>query len=186
MSVSESKWNEVVKSALLGDRAEYGRLARLVTGHLAHWHAYDLHSDWDDIVQDVLLSVLDAYQEGRLDSSGAVHAYLRKATRFKFIDRIRRGQRWRSEGDPEELERDGYWPPANSLEAGSTDLRLSLEAALGELPESERLAIVEVHIRRSTIAEATKATGLSRAKLERDLKTGLARLRRALDEPRPM
>lgn len=174
-------WVGVVERALEGDRGEYARMARLVTGHLARWGAYDFRPDWDDMVQEVLISVLTAQREGRLDSSGAVRAFLRQAIRFKFIDRIRRSKRWKSDGDPEELGSSVHWPPETSIESDAVDLRLSLASAVDALPERERLAVIEVHVRGKSFAEAARSTGIPSGALKRAAKLGLARLRAALE-----
>lgn len=102
-AVDAQNWLPIVEQALAGDRVAYARLARLVTGHLAHWRAYDFRADWDDIVQEVLLSVVRAYRESRLDAPGALQAYVRQATRFKFIDRIRATKRRAIDKDPRRL-----------------------------------------------------------------------------------
>jgi RNA polymerase sigma-70 factor (ECF subfamily) len=183
------EWGPVVDRALAGDRSAYARLARLVTGHLAHWRAYDFRPDWDDMVQDVLVSVVGAYREGRLDAPGALPAYVRQATRFKFIDRIRAARRQAPDTDPVAVSDNpgpaaAPWPPASSIGAEATELRLLLARAVEALPERERLAVLEVHVRGRTYDEAAEATGIPLGSLKRALRTGLARLREVLDDDR--
>jgi RNA polymerase sigma-70 factor (ECF subfamily) len=181
-------WRSIVEQALAGDRAAYARLARLVTGHLAHWRAYDFRADWDDMVQDVLISVVRAHKDGRLDAPGAIQAYVRQAIRFKFIDCLRTSGRRTSVGDP--VERIGrgdhgvHWPPSESVSAGAAELRISLARAVEALPERERLAIYEVHVRGRTYEEAAAATGIPLGSLKRALREGLARLREVIDAER--
>jgi len=174
-------WGALVKGALDGDRRAYARLARLVTGHLAHWRAFDFRPDWDDMVQEVLLAVMAAYREGRLIGDGKVAAYLRQTTRFKFIDRIRASKREAPDADPIEVAdasgTDAPWPPHASIGAEALALRITLMRALENLPERERLAVVEVHVRGNTYEEASTATGIPLGSLKRSLRTGLARLR---------
>ena len=55
-------WLGVVGRVLDGDRAAYARLVRLVTGNLTAWRAYDFRADWDDMVQEVLVSTIEAYR----------------------------------------------------------------------------------------------------------------------------
>lgn len=179
-------WNAVVERALGGDRVAYARLARLVTGYLAHWRAYDFKPDWDDMVQDVLVSAVAAYREGRLDAPGAFAAYVRQAARFKFIDRIRSSKRRADGADPEEsIERghaDVSWPPlTGGLEGGlSVELKATLAGAIERLPERERLSVYEVHVRGRTYEEAAEATGIPLGSLKRALRSGLAALREVL------
>lgn len=181
-------WRHCVECALAGDRLAYGRLVRLVTGYLARWRAYDFRADWDDIVQEVLVSTVAAHEEQRLPTPAAYQAFVRQATRFKFIDCVRRQQRRGTGPDAEtELERtpaeeSGGWPPLKSIRATAIDLRLSVRSALGELDERERAAVVEVYLKGQTYEEAASATGIPLGTLKRALKTGLARLREVLDE----
>lgn len=181
-------WGRVVNAALAGDRAAYARLARRVTGHLARWRAYDFRPDWDDMVQEVLISVVAAHREGRLDAQGALPAYLRQATRFKFIDRIRlagrRGSSPELEPTLERGEVDAAWPPALSSEAETTELRLTLARAVESLPDRPRRAVLEVHVRGRTYEEAAEATGIPLGSLKRALREGLALLRESLDAAR--
>lgn len=180
-----AEWGAVVKGALDGDPRAYARLARLVTGHLAHWRGFDFRPDWDDMVQEVLLAVMAAYREGRLTGDGQVAAYLRQTTRFKFIDRIRASKRAAPDADPIEVAdgpgSEAPWPPRASIGAEALAMRMTLIRALENLPERERLAVAEVHVRGNTYEEAAAATGIPLGSLKRSLRTGLARLREEIE-----
>jgi RNA polymerase sigma-70 factor (ECF subfamily) len=185
--VDGGDWGTVVERAIAGDRRAYARLARLVTGHLAHWRAWDFHADWEDMVQEVILSVIEAHRDGRLSEPGAVRAYARQATRFKFIDRIR-AQRRRGIDAPIEEDSetpDAHWPPAESVGSAAVEIRLSLWDAIGRLPERERLAVLEVHARGRTYEEAAAETGIPLGSLKRSLRAGLEKLRRGLEGAMP-
>ena len=137
------------------------------------------------MVQDVLISVISAYREGRLDAPGALQAYLRQATRFKFIDRIRASQHRTPSLDPEDLQ-DGLvdgaaWPPNQSIAADAVEMRIALAQAVDELPDRERLAVLEIHVHGRTYDEAAEITGIPLGSLKRALRAGLAQLRRRLD-----
>jgi len=184
-------WLGVVKRVLDGDRAAYARLVRLVTGHLTGWRAYDFRADWDDMVQEVLVSTVEAYRAGRLPDSGALVAYVRQAARFKFIDRIRSLQR---RGRPVELDEqrdaasDGpglAWPPADRDSGRGLELRVSVREAMAGLDEREREAVTWVYLRGHTYEEAAEATGIPLGTLKRALRTALVRLKEVLGEPRP-
>lgn len=185
----EDSPSAMVLRALDGDAAAYARLSRYVIRYLTRWRAYDFQTDWDDIVQEVLVSTITAYREGRIENDAAFLAYVRQATRFKFVDRIRASQRMASGVDAEEtLDRGGAadtdgWPPSRSEpETAGTELRLSLQKALAELPERERAAVLEIHVRGRTYEEAARMTDIPLGSLKRELRTGLARLRRILQE----
>jgi RNA polymerase sigma-70 factor (ECF subfamily) len=178
-----SDWRSLADRALAGDRPAYARLARLVTGYLARWRAYDFHADWDDIVQEVLISTLKAHREGRLATPAAFQAYVRQAARFKFVDRIRVADRTRAleEPDSEAAEADAYWPPRTSIRDAARDLQLSIREALAALGERERAAVLEVHVQGRTYEEAAEVTGIPLGSLKRALRTGLSSLREVLD-----
>ncbi len=182
-------WGPVVDQAIAGDRVAYARLARLVTGHLAHWRAYDFRSDWEDMVQDVLLSVVGAHREGRFATPGDLLAYLRQATRFRFIDRIRASNRRGPGVDLEDYLEQGdagaSWPPQRQEESGLAEMRLSVARAVEALPERERLAVLEVYVRGQTYEQAANSTGIPLGSLKRSLRSGLAQLRKALDDGGP-
>jgi RNA polymerase sigma factor (sigma-70 family) len=176
-------WLGVVGRVLDGDRAAYARLVRLVTGHLTAWRAYDFRADWDDMVQEVLVSTIEAYRGGRIADAGALVAYVRQAARFKFIDRIRVLQR---RGRPVELKEgtdagaDGpglAWPPADAAGTRGTDLRISVREAMEQLDPRERDAVTWVYLRGHTYEEAAEATGIPLGTLKRSLRTALARLK---------
>lgn len=183
-------WLELVERVLAGDRAAYARLVRLVTGHLTAWRAYDFRADWDDMVQEVLVSTVEAYRAGRITDSGALVAYVRQAARFKFIDRIRSLQR---RGRPVEF-RDGTetssegpslaWPPADGGETRSLELRVSIREAMERLDPREREAVTWVYLRGHTYEEAAEATGIPLGTLKRSLRTALAHLKEVLGDPR--
>lgn len=185
-------WRAVVARVVAGDRAAYARLVRLVTGHLTHWRAYDFRADWDDMVQEVLLSTIEAERAGRLADSGALLAYVRQAARFKFIDRIRALER---RGRPVELDEnrvavaggDGpalTWPPEEGGEALAVDLRVAVREAMEKLDERERQAVTWVYLRGHTYEEAAEATGIPLGTLKRALRTALVSLKEVLGDPR--
>ncbi len=182
-SPDQQDWGREIELAVAGDRQAYGRLVRLVTGHLVHWRAYDFRADWDDIVQEVILSVVQAHSVGKLNAPGAVQAYARQATRFKFIDRIRATRRQAPGADLKAAERqaEASWPPTQSVSAAVIELRISIQQALADLPERERLAVMEVHVRGRTYEEAAQATRIPLGTLKRALRSGLAALRERLE-----
>lgn len=184
-------WLPVVRRVLDGDRAAYARLVRLVTGHLTSWRAYDFRADWDDMVQEVLLSTVEAYRADRIADSGALVAYVRQAARFKFIDRIRVLNR---RGRPIELnERTDAdvqggslaWPPTTAGEGRGHELRVAIREAMAGLDPREREAVTWVYLRGHTYEEAAEATGIPLGTLKRALRTALVRLKEVLGDPRP-
>jgi len=184
-------WLLVVRRVLDGDRAAYARLIRLVTGHLTSWRAYDFRADWDDMVQEVLLSTIEAYRADRITDSGALVAYVRQAARFKFIDRIRVLSR---RGRPVELNEQTdaavqggslAWPPTAAGEGRGLELRVAIREAMAGLDPREREAVTWVYLRGHTYEEAAEATGIPLGTLKRALRTALVRLKEVLGDPHP-
>lgn len=190
-STDSIDWLGVVQRVLDGDRAAYARLIRLVTGHLTGWRAYDFRADWDDMVQEVLVSTIEAYRAGRIADSGALVAWVRQSARFKFIDRIRVLQR---RGRPVELKEGNEpgseggslaWPPAEAGAARDTELRVAVREAMDRLDPREREAVTWVYLRGHTYEEAAEATGIPLGTLKRALRTALVSLKEVLGDLRP-
>lgn len=183
-STRADAWCEIAEAAIGGDRVAYGRLVRLVNGYLIRWRAFDFRSDWDDMVQDVLMPTLEAYHEGKIPNDAAFQAFVRQTARFKFVDRIRGKKK-----DGEEFEEgrtegeavDAPWPPAEPVTERAAAIRSELAQALERLNENERAAVMEVHLHGRTYAEAAERLGRPLGTLKQDLKTGLGKLRRVLE-----
>ena len=59
-------WLAVLDRLLAGDRVAFLEVNRLVTGFLVQLRAYDFREEWDDLRQEVLLSVVANARAGRL------------------------------------------------------------------------------------------------------------------------
>ena len=180
-SSGSQPWLDVVARIRRGDRVAFVTLARFVTGNLSSWRAFDFRDDWDDMVQEVVLAVVEAHREGRLDSDGAVAGFVRQTARFKFVDRIRALQRQAPDRDAGELIEagDSPWPPSG--EGGlSAEHRVAVWEALEQLTEQQRQAVIEVYMRGRTYEEASESTGTPLGSLKRHLREALAALRGVL------
>jgi RNA polymerase sigma-70 factor (ECF subfamily) len=184
-SQAENDWLDVVARIRRGDRVAFVSLARFVTGTLSGWRAFDFRDDWDDMVQEVVLAVVGAHREGRLESDGAVAGFVRQTARFKFVDRLRALGREAPGRDAADLLEAGEspWPPSGAP-ALSPESRLALREAIGRLDERPRAAVVEVYMHGRTYDEAAAVTGIPLGSLKRHLREGLALLREALGEGR--
>lgn len=184
-------WASIADKAVAGDRLAYAMLMRLVTGYLTRWRANDFRGDWEDIVQEVLLSTLAAHREGRLPTAAAFQAYVRQSTRFKFVDQIRNASRHGPKADAETAAEQGYgatpgdapWPPTASIQSAGRAIQGEVRDALERLGERERTALLEVYLVGRTYDEAAKASSIPLGSLKRALRTGLAQLREILNDP---
>jgi RNA polymerase sigma-70 factor (ECF subfamily) len=173
-------WSDVQERLLAGDRLAFMQVGRLVTGVLQRLRAYDFHDEWDDLRQEVVLSVIENARAGRLRDPDAFVGYVRIIARNKFIDRLKRRLR-RHEKETlawdEEAERLASAPEPGRDPALASDIA----AALRELPEEERRAVHGVYAEGRSYQEVCDLTGIPLGTLKRRLRDGLRKLRTALE-----
>jgi RNA polymerase sigma-70 factor (ECF subfamily) len=173
----DADWQAVVERLLQDDEHAFLVLARLVNGFLARWRAYDFASEWDDLIQEVVLATSVAVRERRLHDAGALPGFVRSVTRHKFVDHLRARLR---------LGRDAVLPWDERIDAGALDehpspeLRADLETALDELPQKKRDAICAVYLEGKTYEQVSREAGIPLGTLKRYLRDGLAQLRERL------
>jgi RNA polymerase sigma factor (sigma-70 family) len=90
-------WAEAIEGLLAGGLAATDRVVTLITQHLAHIGAYHLRDSWDDLVQEVLISILQSPPGSR--APAAIVRHIQTTTYRKYIDEIRREQGRRRTGD---------------------------------------------------------------------------------------
>lgn len=175
LTTPERDWSEALERLSRGDRLAFAELARLVTGFLAGWRAYDFRDEWDDLVQEVILAGVEAHRARKLRQPAATLGYLRTTARFKFVDWLRRRR-------PEPLvSEDGEervavaWPPQEGPEGG-----FQIWDHVRRLPETQQRAVMLVYVEGMTYEEASEASGMPLGSLKRYLRDGLAALRVSL------
>lgn len=171
-------WAGVVDQMLAGDRAAHLRIARLVTGLLAHWGAYDFRDEWPDLVQDVLLAVICAAREGRVEKPEALVGYVRSITHHKLMDRLRSRVRRRAdecESLDEELPAAGARRPC--IDANQHVLA-DVKQALERLPERKRRVVFAVYGEGKTYEQVVAETGIPLGSVKRYLRQAMEALRR--------
>ena len=70
-------WIAVVDRLVAGDRVAFATINRLISGFLTQLRAYDLRDEWDDLRQEVVLSVVANARAGRLRDPEAFLGYVR-------------------------------------------------------------------------------------------------------------
>jgi DNA-directed RNA polymerase specialized sigma24 family protein len=134
-------WIAVLERLLAGDRAAFLKVNRLLTGILVQLRAYDFRDEWDDLRQEVLLSVVANARAGKLRDPQAFVGYVRIITRNKFIDRLKSQLRYR---EKERLPWDDETAClATAMKAGPGDGRpedvsRDVWAAVRDLPEEQQ------------------------------------------------
>ena len=93
MSKPETNWGETMREFVQGDRLAVAKVSHVVTGFLVRYGAYQMRKSWDDICQEVLISLVRRAQKGQVCNPSAFISYVGKVTRSKLIDRIDRDRR---------------------------------------------------------------------------------------------
>jgi RNA polymerase sigma-70 factor (ECF subfamily) len=181
MGSRDRDWSEVMDRLVRGEGAAFLAVSRLITGFLRQWRAYDFRDEWDDLIQEVVLAAVEATRAQRLRKPGAIVAYLRSATRYKFVDCLRRRRGEPLEREGEERPSDLRWPPGPRSDPGSFEIWDQVD----NLPENQRKSVVSVYVMGNTYSEAASATGIPLGSLKRHLRDGLRALRADLGEFRP-
>jgi RNA polymerase sigma-70 factor, ECF subfamily len=175
-------WIRILDRLLEGDHLAFLKLNGLITGYLARLRAYDFQDEWDDLRQEVVLSVFENAQAGRLRDPRALLAYVSIITRNKFVDRLKlRLRRREKETLPwgEELIH-GTLPQGSS--ASRDERAADVWRAVGDLPAEEQRVIDGVYRQGKTYEVVSAETGIPLGTMKRRLRTGLATLRRRLRE----
>jgi RNA polymerase sigma-70 factor (ECF subfamily) len=181
----ETDWRRVQRGLLEGDRLAVLELNRLVTQVLVRLRAYDFRDEWDDLRQEVLLSVLANARAGRLRDPDAFVAYVRAIARNKVVDRHKARIRWRA-GETLPWDDEAERLLAAGRPEGPGDARAEVWAAVAELPEAQRLVIEAVYRDGKAYQEAAASAGLPLGTLKRRLSEGLRALRaRLAGAPQP-
>ena len=182
MAAGGEDWNAILERLLEGDRVAFLHFQRLVTSFLLQLRAFDFEDEWDDLRQEVLLSVVRNARAGRLRDPQAFVGYVRIITRNKFMDRLKRRLR---HGEKETL----AWEEESARaalpvesEPLDAEARRDLDAALAALPDAERECVTRVYVEGCSYQEASDRSGVPLGTLKRRLRDGLARLRARLAE----
>lgn len=184
MGGSQEDWPRDLERLLAGDRLAFLRFNRLVTGFLVRLRAYDFREEWDDLRQEVLLSLVANARAGRLRDPERIVAYVRIITRNKFIDRLERRRRGR---ERESLAwDDDVRPPgwAGDSRGDGDDRARDVWREASILPDQQRQVLDGVYRQGKTVQEVADATGIPLGTVKRRLRDALVTLRgRLRDTP---
>ena len=181
MSEPPENWLALQEQLLSGDRVAFARLNRLISGFLIRLRAYDFRDEWDDLRQEVLLSVIANARRGRLRDPRAFVGYVRIITRNKFMDRLKRSLRSGEKAALPWDEETAWLTASAAVPSADTDTR-ELWAEVRKLP-SERSQLVEAVYRQGkTYQEAADDAGVPLGTAKRWLREALAELRKRLGD----
>jgi len=88
-------WVAILDRLAQGDRLAFAKINRLLTQFLVRLHAYDFRDEWEDLRQEVVLSLMQSHRAGKLRNPGAFVAYTRSIVRNKFYNRLSAQERRR-------------------------------------------------------------------------------------------
>ncbi len=181
MGAGREDWLAIQERLLAGDRLAFLQLNRLITGILSQLRAYDFRQEWDDLRQEVLLSVVKNARAGRLRDPKAFVGYVRIITRNKFVDRLKARLRHR-EGDTLSWDEETARAAAAQGAAGGPDeATRDIWAAVGGLPEEARKLIEGIYREGKTYQEMSAETGIPLGTMKRRLREGLSLLRQRFE-----
>src|SRR5437867_11159854 len=175
-------WIAVLDRLLAGERLAFLELNRLVTGFLVQLRAYDFRDEWDDLRQEVLLSVVANARVGRLRDPQAFLGYVRIITRNKFIDRLKARLRHHEKAA---LPCDAETARAAAAPAAPDGRARELWSAVRDLPPEEQRVLDGVYRQGKTYEQVCAETGLPLGTMKRRLRDGLLALRRRFAEDEP-
>lgn len=178
MSRTNRDWASTLDRLMQGDRAAFLDVADLITGFLTQWRAYDFRDEWDDLIQEVILATVQAARSGKLRNRAAVVGYFRTATRYKFVDWLRRRRSAVLPPDDEPPQAALSWPPKEDAPEGAWEIW----DAVGELPEEQREVVVAAYRDGMTHGEVARAVGIPQGSVSRLLREALGTLRGRLAE----
>jgi RNA polymerase sigma-70 factor (ECF subfamily) len=173
-------WLAILDQLMAGDRVAFLQFNRLVTGFLAQLRAYDFRDEWDDLRQEVLISVVGNARAGRLRDPKAFVGYVKIITRNKFVDRLKRQLR-HSEKDT--LAWDDETARAAAVADDAAAAGGDVWSEVRTLSDEEQRILTGLYVEGRTYQEVSDATGIPLGTLKRRLRGSLAALRERLSEP---
>jgi RNA polymerase sigma-70 factor (ECF subfamily) len=173
-------WNAVLDRLLTGDRLAFLEMNRLVTSFLVQLRSYDFRDEWEDLRQEVVLSVVANARAGRLRDPQALVGYVRIITRNKVMDRLKtRLRRHEKETLPwdDAVARallDTYEP---GRDGGSCDDARDVWDAVRELSVEQQQVLEGIYRQGKTYDEVAAETGIPLGTMKRRLRDALMVLR---------
>jgi len=177
MSTVGEDWPRVLERLQAGDRLAFMKVNRLISGFLSRMGAYDFRDEWDDLRQEVLLSVVIAVRAARLWDSRAFVGYVRSITRNKFVDRLKRAGRVH---ERETVPYDETSTRSATTGAGvgpDGDRAADVWLAVAHLSSQHRQVFDGIYRQGKTYEQVARDSGIPLGTVKRRLREGLDELR---------
>jgi RNA polymerase sigma factor (sigma-70 family) len=185
VSRPSENWRQVLEGFERNDPLAIAKVTDVIIGYLHYYRAYDRRSSWDDLCQDVLISLLRTLRRGGLRDPGAFVAYTGTITRNRLAnlaqrqerkDRELRSKAECSEAHPHALDTSR----APGSEALRCEVLMDLERALTGLPERCRRVVESIYLHGYSYRETSDRLSINLAAVKRDQIKGLKALRNIL------
>ncbi len=176
MDEAREDWIAVLDRVQAGDRLAFAKVNRLISGFLVQLRAYDFRDEWDDLRQEVVLSLVENARAGRLRDPAAFLGYVRIITRNKLVDRVK-GARRRHERATVALDDEtarGLAAPVDPMEAAAREVW----AAVRDLPDEQQEVLDGIYRQGKSYQAVSDATGIPLGTMKRRLRDALMALRR--------
>ena len=182
MAAAREDWIAIVDALLAGDRLAFAKVNRLISGFLAQLRAYEFRDEWDDLRQEVVMSLVANARAGKLRDPDAFLGYVRIITRNKVVDRVkgarRRHERGRVAWDDEAARAVGAAPDPAAAAARE------LWAAIRDLPDEQQDVLDGIYRQGKTYQAVSDETGIPLGTMKRRLRDALVALRRRFADDR--
>ena len=166
-------WKQVLNRLSEGDYQAFAKVSRLVTNALHARRAYDFRDEWDDLIQEVMLIVIEAHRGGKIRNQQALPSFVHETTKNVFLRRIEKLKRLEYVEASEQDSAEPQWArPKTTLE------EREVREHMARLPEPQRAALMEIYVLGRTYPEAARATNTPLGTFKRRLREGLDELMR--------
>jgi RNA polymerase sigma-70 factor (ECF subfamily) len=182
MAGSSEDWIAVLDRLVAGDRVAFAKMNRLISGFLVQLRAYDFRDEWDDLRQEVVLSLVANARAGKLRDPAAFLGYARIVTRNKVVDRLK-GARRRHERATVPWDEEAA-RLAGAVADPSVAAAREVWAAVRDLPDEQQDVLDGIYRQGKTYQAVSDETGIPLGTMKRRLRDALMALRRRFaDDP---
>jgi RNA polymerase sigma-70 factor (ECF subfamily) len=175
MAAPQEDWIAVLDRLLAGDRLAFAKINRLVSGFLVQLRAYDFRDEWDDLRQEVVMSLVANARAGRLRDPEAFLGYVRIITRNKVVDRLK-GARRRHERATVSWDEETARLAGTVADPSAAAAR-EVWAAVRDLPDEQQDVLDGIYRHGKTYQAVSDETGIPLGTMKRRLRDALMALR---------
>jgi RNA polymerase sigma-70 factor, ECF subfamily len=171
--LNEDRLRQALLRGLAGDASAYHGFLKEMTAHLRAYYRKRLGGlphEVEDLVQEALLAIHN--QRQTYDAGLPLTAWVHAIAKYKLVDLLRRRAGKERLTDP--LDEAPEILAASDTEAA--EAHRDLHKLLGQLPDRQRLPIVQTKLQGLSVAEAARATGMSESAVKVGVHRGLKAL----------